>query len=66
MALLPFLVLLFLCLGGLRPTTKAADEQFIFNGFTGTNLSFYSMATVTSNGRLMLTNSTSMLKGNAF
>ncbi|XP_006652561.2 L-type lectin-domain containing receptor kinase SIT2 [Oryza brachyantha] len=63
---MPFLVLLlFLGLGGLRPAT-AADEQFVFDGFTGANLSFDGMATVTPNGLLMLTNGTNQLKGHAF
>uniref|UniRef100_A0A0D9W7H9 non-specific serine/threonine protein kinase n=1 Tax=Leersia perrieri TaxID=77586 RepID=A0A0D9W7H9_9ORYZ len=65
--MLPFLVLLiFLGLRGLRPAAEAADEQFVYNGFTGANLSFDGMATVTPNGLLMLTNGTSQLKGHAF
>ncbi|KAF0894306.1 hypothetical protein E2562_038278 [Oryza meyeriana var. granulata] len=58
-----FLVLLLFL--GLRPAA-AADEQFVFNGFTGANLSFDGMATVTPNGLLMLTNGTNQLKGHAF
>ncbi|XP_062226252.1 L-type lectin-domain containing receptor kinase SIT2 [Phragmites australis] len=62
-----FLVLLlFLGLGALLPAASAADEQFVFNGFTGANLSFDGMATVTPNGLLMLTNGTNQLKGHAF
>ncbi|XP_052150841.1 L-type lectin-domain containing receptor kinase SIT2 [Oryza glaberrima] len=60
-----FVLLLFLGLGCLRPAA-AADEQFVFNGFTGANLSFDGMATVTPNGLLMLTNGTNQLKGHAF
>ncbi|KAL6903444.1 hypothetical protein ACP4OV_004257 [Aristida adscensionis] len=61
-------LLLFLGLGGgLRPAAAAAgDEQFVFNGFKGANLSFDGMATVTPDGLLMLTNGTSQLKGHAF
>ncbi|KAL6627808.1 hypothetical protein ACP70R_031534 [Stipagrostis hirtigluma subsp. patula] len=61
---MPLLVLL-LFLGLLRPAT-AADEQFVFNGFTGANLSLDGTATVTPEGLLMLTNGTSQLKGHAF
>nr|CAJ86403.1 OSIGBa0125M19.6 [Oryza sativa] len=60
-----FVLLLFLGLGCLRPAA-ATDERFVFNGFTGANLSFDGMATVTSNGLLMLTNGTNQLKGHAF
>ncbi|XP_062184867.1 L-type lectin-domain containing receptor kinase SIT2-like [Phragmites australis] len=64
---MPLLVLLlFLGLGGLLPAASGANEQFIFNGFTGANLSFDGMATVTPDGLLMLTNATSQLKGHAF
>jgi hypothetical protein len=64
----PHLVLLlFLGLGGLLPLAAwAADEQFVFDGFKGANLSFDGMATVTPDGLLMLTNGTSQLKGHAF
>ncbi|KAG8065417.1 hypothetical protein GUJ93_ZPchr0004g38854 [Zizania palustris] len=60
-----FVLLLSLCLGSLR-LAAAANEQFVFNGFTGANLSFDGMATVTPNGLLMLTNGTNQLKGHAF
>lgn len=59
--------LLFLGLGGvLLPAAWAADEQFVFDGFKGANLSFDGMATVTPDGLLMLTNGTNQLKGHAF
>uniref|UniRef100_A0ACD5USR6 Uncharacterized protein n=1 Tax=Avena sativa TaxID=4498 RepID=A0ACD5USR6_AVESA len=62
----PFLLLLLsLCLGGLRPSA-AADEQFVFDGFTGANLTMDGMATVTPNGLLQLSNATTQLKGHAF
>ncbi|XP_066345416.1 L-type lectin-domain containing receptor kinase SIT2 [Miscanthus floridulus] len=67
--MLPHLaLLLFLGLGGLLllPAASAADEQFVFDGFKGANLSFDGMATVTPDGLLMLTNGTSQLKGHAF
>lgn len=64
---MPHLVLLlFLGLGGLLPAASAADEQFVFDGFKGANLSLDGMATVTPDGLLMLTNGTSQLKGHAF
>ncbi|KAG0526758.1 hypothetical protein BDA96_06G173600 [Sorghum bicolor] len=61
------ILLLFLGLGGvLLPAAWAADEQFVFDGFKGANLSFDGMATVTPDGLLMLTNGTNQLKGHAF
>uniref|UniRef100_A0ACD5UDX3 Uncharacterized protein n=1 Tax=Avena sativa TaxID=4498 RepID=A0ACD5UDX3_AVESA len=62
----PFLLLLLsLYLGGLRPAASA-DEQFVFDGFTGANLTMDGMATVTPNGLLQLSNATTQLKGHAF
>ncbi|KAK3144161.1 hypothetical protein QOZ80_4AG0309490 [Eleusine coracana subsp. coracana] len=62
-----FSLLLFLGVSGLLlPAAWAADEQFIFNGFKGANLSFDGMATATPDGLLMLTNGTNQLKGHAF
>lgn len=64
---MPFLLLLlFLGLSGLLSPAASADEQFVFNGFTGANLSMDGMARVTPNGLLQLTNATSQLKGHAF
>ncbi|KAL6652327.1 hypothetical protein ACP70R_011252 [Stipagrostis hirtigluma subsp. patula] len=65
---MPLLVLLLLLGvgGGLRPAASAGDEQFVFNGFTGANLSLDGMATVTPEGLLLLTNGTNQLKGHAF
>ncbi|CAL5030851.1 unnamed protein product [Urochloa decumbens] len=64
----PLLLLLFLGLsGGLLPAaTAAADEQFVFDGFKGANLTLDGMATVTPDGLLLLTNATPQLKGHAF
>ncbi|TVU48954.1 hypothetical protein EJB05_00240, partial [Eragrostis curvula] len=45
---------------------KGDEQQFVFNGFKGANLSFDGMATVTPDGLLMLTNGTIQLKGHAF
>ncbi|RCV34684.1 hypothetical protein SEVIR_7G188100v4 [Setaria viridis] len=64
---MPLLVLLlFLGLGGLLPAATAADEQFVFDGFKGANLTLDGMATVTPDGLLLLTNATKQLKGHAF
>ncbi|TVU38925.1 hypothetical protein EJB05_12322, partial [Eragrostis curvula] len=50
------LLLLSIHLGCLLPSALAADDQFVFNGFKGANLSLDGMATVTPDGLLMLTN----------
>ncbi|KAG8052014.1 hypothetical protein GUJ93_ZPchr0001g32346 [Zizania palustris] len=42
------------------------DQQFVFSGFSLTNLTLDGTATVTPNGLLELTNGTSQLKGHAF
>ncbi|OEL35448.1 L-type lectin-domain containing receptor kinase IV.1 [Dichanthelium oligosanthes] len=61
-------LLLFLGLGGLLlpDAASAADEQFVFDGFKGANLSLDGMATVTPDGLLLLTNATPQLKSHAF
>jgi serine/threonine protein kinase len=41
------------------------DHQFVYSGFTGTNLSLDGAATVTASGLLELTNGTLRLKGHA-
>jgi serine/threonine protein kinase len=43
-----------------------ADDQFVYSGFTGANLTMDGMATVTPAGLLELTNGTLQLKGHAF
>jgi hypothetical protein len=62
----PLVLLLFLGLVGLLPAATPADEQFVFDGFKGANLTLDGMATVTSDGLLLLTNATKQLKGHAF
>ncbi|KAG8067517.1 hypothetical protein GUJ93_ZPchr0005g15683 [Zizania palustris] len=47
-------------------TFGAGDDQFVFSGFSGTNLTLDDMATITPDGLLELTNGTSNLKGHAF
>ncbi|ONM06251.1 L-type lectin-domain containing receptor kinase V.9 [Zea mays] len=66
-ARLPFLLLLF-HLHGLSDAAAAAGGhgQFIYNGFTGAGLDLDGMAVVEPDGKLMLTNVTSQLKGHAF
>ncbi|KAJ1271995.1 hypothetical protein BS78_06G169200 [Paspalum vaginatum] len=65
-AMARLILLLSLGIGGLLAAAWAADEQFVFDGFKGANLSFDGMATVTPDGLLMLTNGTNQLKGHAF
>ncbi|WVZ59117.1 hypothetical protein U9M48_009312 [Paspalum notatum var. saurae] len=72
-ASLSFLVLLLFHLHGLShaevPAAAAAAAgggQFIYNGFAGAGLDLDGMAVVEPDGRLMLTNVTSQLKGHAF
>ena len=43
-----------------------ADDQFVFSGFHGADLSLEGTATVTPEGLLELTNGTVQLKGHAF
>lgn len=65
-ARLPFLLLLF-HLHGLSDAAAAGGHgQFIYNGFTGAGLDLDGMAVVEPDGKLMLTNVTSQLKGHAF
>jgi serine/threonine protein kinase len=42
------------------------DQQFVYSGFTGTNLSTDGVAAITSDGMLELTNGTLQRKGHAF
>ncbi|XP_062201393.1 L-type lectin-domain containing receptor kinase SIT2-like [Phragmites australis] len=68
---LSFLVLLLFHSHGLSHAAVAADAgggdgQFIYNGFAGARLDLDGMALVEPDGKLMLTNVTSQLKGHAF
>ncbi|KAK1323016.1 L-type lectin-domain containing receptor kinase IV.1 [Acorus calamus] len=56
------------CLLLLLFKTKAStsDENFVFNGFRGANMSLNGLAEITSNGLLRLTNNTKQQKGHAF
>ncbi|KAK1617577.1 hypothetical protein QYE76_023097 [Lolium multiflorum] len=56
--------LLFLCLNLAAYTT--GDDQFVYSGFSGANLTFDGAATVTPGGLLQLTNGTDQQKGHAF
>ena len=58
-------LLLFLSLHGL-PLASPAVDQFTFDSFAGANLSLDGTAVVTTDGLLMLTNGTTLLKGHAF
>uniref|UniRef100_K4A361 Protein kinase domain-containing protein n=1 Tax=Setaria italica TaxID=4555 RepID=K4A361_SETIT len=57
--------LLFLGLA-LAVSYSAGDDQFVYSGFTGSNLTVDGAATVTPSGLLKLTNGTGLLKGHAF
>ncbi|KAM0874888.1 hypothetical protein ACQ4PT_037164 [Festuca glaucescens] len=56
--------LLFLCLNLAAYTT--GDDQFVYSGFSGANLTFDGAATVTPGGLLQLTNGTDQQTGHAF
>ncbi|KAG2548818.1 L-type lectin-domain containing receptor kinase SIT2-like [Panicum virgatum] len=71
LASLSFLVLLVCHFHGLSHAAVPAaagggDGQFIYNGFAGAGLDLDGMAVVDPDGKLMLTNVTSQLKGHAF
>ncbi|XP_002461413.2 L-type lectin-domain containing receptor kinase IV.1 [Sorghum bicolor] len=66
-------VLLFHCLNPATAVTVSAaadaaanQDQFVFSGFTGANLTLDGTATITADGILELTNGTVQLKGHAF
>ncbi|KAL6640985.1 hypothetical protein ACP70R_019166 [Stipagrostis hirtigluma subsp. patula] len=67
---LSFLVLLLFHFHGLDHAAVVAggggDGQFIYNGFAGAALDLDGMALVEPDGKLVLTNVTSQLKGHAF
>ncbi|KAF0908328.1 hypothetical protein E2562_024742 [Oryza meyeriana var. granulata] len=54
---------LFLCLASL---VTASEDQFVFSGFTGSNLTVDGAATITEDGLLELTNGEDNIKGHAF
>ncbi|XP_062228783.1 L-type lectin-domain containing receptor kinase SIT2-like [Phragmites australis] len=53
---------------GLRSafSTGSAPEQFVYTGFTGSNLTLDGAARITSTGLIELTNETARIKGHAF
>ncbi|KAM3347236.1 hypothetical protein ACQJBY_021294 [Aegilops geniculata] len=57
--------LLFLCLLVLA-ASATGDDQLVYSGFTGANLTLDGAATVTPDGLLELTNGTDQQKGHAF
>nr|XP_009416777.2 PREDICTED: L-type lectin-domain containing receptor kinase IV.2-like [Musa acuminata subsp. malaccensis] len=44
----------------------SANHEFIFNGFSGANLTLDGVASITSSGLLRITNATTQVKGHAF
>jgi len=65
---IPFLLplLLSVALNLLCFTTVTSEDQFVYSGFSGNNLTLDGTATVTPDGVLELTNHTVHLKGHAF
>lgn len=62
-------ILLFLIVGFIPELCVAASsdhEQFVFTGFTGSNLSLDGAARITSTGLIELTNDSARIKGHAF
>ncbi|CAN6181143.1 unnamed protein product [Urochloa humidicola] len=63
-------LLTFLLLHSLNPaaavTAITGQDQFVFSGFAGANLTLDGTATVTASGTLELTNGSVQLKGHAF
>ena len=68
MKLIIMTILLFLIVGFI-PEFSIADsdhEQFVFTGFSGSNLTLDGAARITSTGLIELTNDTARIKGHAF
>ncbi|OAY81915.1 L-type lectin-domain containing receptor kinase IV.2 [Ananas comosus] len=61
-----FLFLLLLLVLKLAASSPTKEEFFTFNGFSEANLTLDGVATVSSNGLLILTNNTKRQKGHAF
>ncbi|KAF7075325.1 hypothetical protein CFC21_080106 [Triticum aestivum] len=59
-------VLLFLSLGLAPLCSRGVEDQFVYSGFTGTNLTLDGAAMVTADGLLKVTNGTVNLYGHAF
>lgn len=59
-------VLLFLSLGLAPLCSSEVEDQFVYSGFTGTNLTLDGAAMVTADGLLKVTNGTVNLYGHAF
>uniref|UniRef100_J3MID7 non-specific serine/threonine protein kinase n=1 Tax=Oryza brachyantha TaxID=4533 RepID=J3MID7_ORYBR len=65
LSLLLHLIFFFLLISNLSALVTA-DDEFVYSGFNGANLTLDGAATVTPNGLLMLTNGSLRLKGHAF
>ncbi|CAN6164181.1 unnamed protein product [Urochloa humidicola] len=59
-------LLFFLTLSLVSFVTATAEDQFIYSGFSGSNLNLDGAATITPDGVLELTNHTVHIKGHAF
>ncbi|KAJ6810509.1 L-type lectin-domain containing receptor kinase IV.2-like [Iris pallida] len=64
--LLPSIFLVTLLISRFQTFATCSKDGFIFNGFTGANLSLDGVASITSDGLLELTNTTMSTKGHAF
>ncbi|XP_064938524.1 L-type lectin-domain containing receptor kinase SIT2-like isoform X1 [Musa acuminata AAA Group] len=56
-------IMSFYCL---LAASGSANHEFIFNGFSGANLTLDGVASITSSGLLRITNATTQVKGHAF
>ncbi|OAY72650.1 L-type lectin-domain containing receptor kinase IV.1 [Ananas comosus] len=61
-----FILLLLHFFLGKLVVSSPTEEEFTFNGFSGANLTLDGLATVSSDGLLILTNNTRQQKGHAF
>jgi hypothetical protein len=62
----PTLMLIALALTVQAFATSSSDQQFVYSGFSGANITMDGAAAITHAGLLELTNGTQQLKGHAF
>jgi hypothetical protein len=64
--LMPMFLLHLITLAFTLPTFTTSNEQFVYSGFTGANITVDGSAAITPTGLLELTNGSFQLKGHAF